>query len=75
MHFIQPVSEKNAAMRDAGKYSRVITACSSMSGPNLFCLAYKDEKAGETLVYFDAVEKTLNSFVYYNRNIVDRGSL
>lgn len=75
MHFIQPVNEKNAAMRDVSKYSRIITACSSMSAPNLFCLAYKDEKAGETLVYFDAVEKTLNSFVYYNRNIVDRGTL
>lgn len=75
MRFVAPVSEKNAAERDQGKYSRVITACSSMSAPNLFCLAYKDAKAGDTLVYFDAVEKTLNSFVYYNRSVVDRGTL
>ncbi len=76
MHFVAPVSEKNAAMRDESKYSKVIKACSSMNNnPNLFCLAYKDAKAGETLVYFDAVAKTLNSFVYYNRNAVDRGTL
>lgn len=75
MRFIAPVSEKNAAIRDAGKYSKVIYACSSMKAPNLFCLAYKDAKAGETLVYFDAVKKTLDSFVYYNRNAVDRGTL
>ncbi len=75
LHFVCPVTEKNAAMRDDSKYSRVIKACSSMKAPNLYCLAYKDAKAGETLVYFDAIKKTLDSFVYYNRNAVDRGSL
>lgn len=76
MHFVAPVSEKNAAMRDESKYSKVIKACSSMTNnPYLFCLAYKDAKAGETLVYFDGVKRTIDSFVYYNRNVVDRGSL
>ncbi len=75
MHFICPVTEKNAAMRDSAKYARVIKACSSMKAPNLYCLAYKDAKDGETLVYFDAIKKTLDSFAYYNRKAVDRGDL
>lgn len=72
MKFICPVNEKNVRMLDESKYKRIIKACSSMTSEDLYALAYKDEKDGDTLIYFDAVEKTLNVFVYYNKNAVIR---
>jgi hypothetical protein len=69
-----PVSEKNAHERE-NKELRVIDASVSPNSEGRYFMIYTDSKAGDTLVYFNADKRALDSLCYYNRKAIDRGEL
>ena len=63
---VAPYEGQNKTAIDAKTFSKKTEIMSSYSSPDIFYLIYDDEKGGEGLVLFDACQKALTAFRYYN---------
>lgn len=61
---------------DESKYKTVLRCCSSMKTKDLYFAAFDHEKLGRTLVYFNAIKKSVDIFRYHTtKTIVKPGIL
>ncbi len=63
---VAPYTERVKKELDAKTFSKKTEIMSTYSSPDIYYLIYDDEKGGEGLVIFDACEKALTAFRYYN---------
>lgn len=55
---------------DESKYDKVFRTCSSMTTPDLYFAVFEHEDFGKTLIYFNAIKKSVDIFRYHTKKTI-----